>query len=474
MKNYLGQTLGLTVLVVALLFALSLWRTPGQALGLALKPMDIFAAVRRDVPATPESLPYLPAAGDTAWIGDSTLMPPEVSDTVAGDALFAVAPPVDTGYFGRIIEDYTPDRLGLAAFFSVIDSIGSHQRSVRIAFFGDSFVEGDLVLGDLRDTLQGIWGGQGVGFLPITEVSPGFRRTGNMQFDGWKTYSIVQKEPARMPFGINGYVYVPSGEATFHFAGSKWYRNTRQWSTVRLLYQTPAQRQVYYRTNGAAEYSLPLPGTGGRVGQALLQQPGMYDVRLRFPETDSLWVYGISLEDGPGIYVDNFSVRGNSGIGLRRISVETARRFDALLHYDLVIVQFGLNAATAYWTPAKLEWYRKELQRTYAHLRACFPGRPIMVFSIGDRAGKVNGELMTMPSVISIAGMQRDLARENGFLYFDLFHAMGGPGAMVRLAAMEPPEASKDFTHLSHAGGRRVGRRIAQVLIETYQQYRTQ
>jgi sulfoxide reductase heme-binding subunit YedZ len=33
------------------------------------------------------------------------------------DVQFAVAPPVDTGYFGRIIEDYTPDRLGLAAFF---------------------------------------------------------------------------------------------------------------------------------------------------------------------------------------------------------------------------------------------------------------------------------------------------------------------------------------------------------------------
>ena len=44
----------------------------------------------------------------------------------------------------------------------------SKKGKVRIAWYGDSFSDGDILVSDLRDTLQSLYGGNGVGFVPIT------------------------------------------------------------------------------------------------------------------------------------------------------------------------------------------------------------------------------------------------------------------------------------------------------------------
>ncbi len=461
-RNYIGQTVLLPLLIVLLLTALSLRPAPVRVLGIEFKPVDMFESVRLG----PDTLPAFQdeavrlVASDTLDIllpDDSPAMPEPL-------------PPVNVVFFGRILEDYTFDQRGLDRFFAAIDSIRTQQRSVRIAFFGDSFIEGDIVLGDLRDTLQSVWGGRGVGMMPVTSVAPGFRRTCNHQFRGWKTHSIAHNNTPNLPFGIDGNVYVPGPDAHVHYESSKHYANTRQWSVARLFYRASEQQRVVWRVNGAPEVEAPLPGTVRQVAQVSVEQPGMHDVRLRFPASGSVFVYGVSLEDGPGVYVDNFAVRGNHGGLLRKITVDMARDFDELLQYDLVIMQFGLNAATRNWSATKTEWYRKELDRAILHLKACFPGRTIVLFSIADRAERYDGMLRTMPAVRAIANMQRDLARHHGLIFFDLFHAMGGEQSIVHFASTSPPLANKDFTHLTHQGGRLIGRQIGALLLDAHRE----
>ena len=94
------------------------------------------------------------------------------------------------------VEDYTNDTTGLDIFLSALDS--SQNKNVRIAWFGDSYVEGDILLDPLRDTLQAIFGGSGVGFVPIASEVAGFRQTIIHSFDNWKTYAIVgERNPDR-------------------------------------------------------------------------------------------------------------------------------------------------------------------------------------------------------------------------------------------------------------------------------------
>lgn len=247
MKNYLGQTLGLALLVLLLLAGLSFVPENFSIGDFQLRKMDIFADIRSDEMPKPEK--DLPPSDTTAFIPEDTAYL-AVSDTIPADSLGPL-PPKDSASFGKIIEDYTFDQQGLSRFFAAIDSIRT-GRTVRVAWYGDSFVEGDILIGDLRDTLQSVWGGGGVGFVPVTSEVAQFKRTLKHQFHGWTTYSIVKKADYRPPLGINGYAYSPGAEAKIHYEGADYFRHTRTWTQFRLFY-TAEQRQsfVWQQQNGA-------------------------------------------------------------------------------------------------------------------------------------------------------------------------------------------------------------------------------
>jgi len=69
---------------------------------------------------------------------------------------------------------------------------------IRIAWFGDSQIEGDFITQDIREQLQNYFGAQkGVGYVPISSVSSDFRRTakvftsGDVATDNFKNKIIM-------------------------------------------------------------------------------------------------------------------------------------------------------------------------------------------------------------------------------------------------------------------------------------------
>lgn len=469
MKNDLGQTLGLTVLLLVFLIGLSLVPEGLNLAGFPLKKMDIFSDIRQPVVGVPET-----PAIDTTLLPLDTLAWVAGTDSLQADSLRLI-PEVDSALFGKIIEDYTPDQKGLNSFFAAIDSIQSKKRTVRVAFFGDSFVEGDILLGDLRDTLQTLWGGNGVGYVPITSEVARFKRTLVHRYEHWDTYSIVKNHNSNLPFGINGFVYRPLPAAFVHYEGAGYFHHTWGWSQFRLFYQSANNAPFVWQNLDLPPQPDSLKGRPGKLGVWAWKQPNQptraFAFRIDRPDS-TLLVYGASLESGPGFYLDNFSVRGNTGGRLKLISPELAQQFDAFQHYDLIVVQLGLNAALPNLN--NIRWYRAELDQTFSHLRKCFPGKPVLVLSVADRSGKTDGILATLPSVPAIAAMQRELARQHGFLFYDLFHGMGGPGSMIRFATQKPSLANKDYTHLTHEGGKAVGHMLANLILEAQSLYRAQ
>ncbi|MCC6410883.1 MAG: hypothetical protein IT270_04445 [Saprospiraceae bacterium] len=453
MKNYLGQTLALAALTTLLLLALGFLPAGLKIRGISLREMDILSDVRpEEQPEPAQDTLQIVMPGKNAFI-DTTLVV------------------IDSADMGVLLEDYSAQQLRLRAFFSTIDSITSRSHTVRVAFFGDSFVEGDIILGDLRDTLQTRWGGEGVGFVPITSEVARFRRSLQHNYNNWKTHSIVKRNGGNPPYGINGFVYYPKENAELRYEGTSQFKHTRHWSKLRLFYSNTSDSGMVFQINGGAWQPETLPGAD-RISVFEFKQPGIRSAAFRFPHADSLPIYGVSLENGPGIYFDNFAVRGNTGGALKFIQPSTARAFDELLGYDLIVLQVGLNAVTS--SLNNIQWYRAELERTVKHLQACFPGRPILMISVGDRGGKVGEALGTMISVPAIVNMQRSVARDNGLLFFDLFRCMGGEGTMIGFANAKPALAEKDFTHLTHAGGKVMGHKLATVFLKEYENYQSQ
>ena len=106
----------------------------------------------------------------------------------------AVEPPVPIDpHDGEIIvmEDYSPDGNGLKRFKSALAQAGN--RVVRIAFLGDSYIEGDIFTQDVREKLLDQYGGCGVGYVNMYSEFPGFRRSITQSGSGWEVYNVSMK-----------------------------------------------------------------------------------------------------------------------------------------------------------------------------------------------------------------------------------------------------------------------------------------
>ena len=115
------------------------------------------------------------------------------------------------------------------------------QRPVRIAVLGDSFIEGDIMVGDLRSGLQRQYGGCGVGFVPVHSVAAQYRPTVSEEAEGWETWSILndhQKAYTLPGMLFNGV----EEEASIHAKMSDRYPELQEASTLKVIY-AQIQRQ---------------------------------------------------------------------------------------------------------------------------------------------------------------------------------------------------------------------------------------
>ena len=151
------------------------------------------------------------------------------------------------------IEDYgglTEEDRGMMPFYRALSNIHNLNRPVRIAFLGDSFIEGDILTADLRAILQKQFGGCGVGFIPITSETSGFRPTVTHNFDGWNTYAYTDKDKSRQDkrkIGLTGSYYEPHANASMQLRGVKKYASrldTCDLVTFFLKTKTPIELEV--------------------------------------------------------------------------------------------------------------------------------------------------------------------------------------------------------------------------------------
>ena len=180
----------------------------------------------------------------------------------------------------QCFENYTTHSYPLDTLISNLLS----NRQVRVAWFGDSFSEADIVVGDLRDTLQSLYGGNGVGFMPVTFEAPGFRRTIIHQFNGWDTRSFIT-HPQATDLGIAGTVYKPDSGAFVGYDGtSKFYKHTKKFNRIRLFYTSENKNSIKIRLNNDTSLICPLEKTA--LPKAVtVRVPDIRKVVISVPDT---------------------------------------------------------------------------------------------------------------------------------------------------------------------------------------------
>ncbi len=442
MKNKLHYSFLLSLLIIGTLVLIS--KLPRFSVGgVTFKKYDLFADVKT-------------AASDTV-IAKEQRIPDSVvvkQDSIAHKIQEKCKPGI------TCIEDYSKNKTALKKFLKALSSVKNSKNRVRIAFYGDSFIEGDVFCGSFRDSLQSIYGGRGVGFVPITSEVTYFRKTIRHKFANWETESLVAKAPRTTELGPSGHCFVPREGNWVEYKPSK-LRYLRSFADIKLYYKTPIDGVLNYSIDSAAFVDALTQSKG--IQEWSYRGKNIQSVKFEFFPYDTINVYGASFEDGPGVYVDNFSLRGNSGMNLTSISSQIYKDFNKYRKYKLVILQFGLNLITE--QSLNFNSYAERMIAVITQLKKDFPDASFLLLGISDRSSNVTGGYRTMAAIPAMRNAQRLIAQQTRIAFWDMFDAMGGENSMVRYVSADPPLAAKDYTHLNFIGGKKLAGALVKSLV---------
>ena len=356
------------------------------------------------------------------------------------------------------IVDYSAGKPGgLDHFYSQLNLLAQKQavgRPVRIAYFGDSFIEGDILLADLREDLQKHYGGYGVGWIDAGNDLDQYKHTVDKKFTGLTEHMV--KKPASYDAnqaGIAERYYTMNGQATMSYAPfslSHEYPLTEKWASTWLYLRSKGGANVTFEIDGG-KTSTQCVNPSAEV-QAVKMDGVTSHATIKVDGSNTV-LFGTSQEGRDGIVLDNFSMRGSSGTTLAKLPEQMLKEFAQVRPYDLIVFQFGVNAVDAETTPERLKKYMADMK----------------LVSSPDRGSKTSPD-GTMKGVEMLVGYQEQLAADCHVGFYNLFRAMGGPGTMMRIVD-EQGMGTKDYVHINYKGGKYVSERIFKSIVAGQKNY---
>ena len=341
----------------------------------------------------------------------------------------------------------------MSHFYSALSQAGS--RPVRIAFFGDSFIEGDILSCDLREMLQSRYGGKGVGWVDISCVSERFRQTARTTSSGWGKHHANDRGGYQKTFqGLNGGYFIPNGNATFSVTTNKGRAATADRA---LIYLSPDGIALEGAVNGGAMTPLAVSNVGA-MGIAEIRGGNISKLNLK--ASGSGHVLGVALEGNSGIVVDNYSMRGSNGCYIANTSDAMLSTYAQQRPYDLFIFEYGLNIANK--NTRDYSSYTNQFKRVIRKIKAHFPRAGILIMGSGDRGVKTGNGVTTMPGVKELIAAQRQMAADEGVAFWNTYIAMGGEGGIGRM--QQKKQANLDYTHINFAGGKIIAKSLFDAL----------
>lgn len=360
----------------------------------------------------------------------------------------------------RLVAQLTPiedfDTTGIRGMRAFCDTLLNARRPVRIAFFGDSFVEGDILTADLREKLQLAYGGGGTGFAPTSSPLTGFRRTVRTDAKGWTSYNIMQRKRApetlRGHFYVSGWMSQPAAGASTRWESTDARQRLDSCTTAHVLFRSPSDSRVRLTLNDTLRRTFDIPGDEA-VRRIVVRAPHLHALAFEvLSGTEGFAGYGAVFENDAGVVVDNYSVRSNNGQAMFWTNPSVNAQMNALLGYDLVILQYGLNIMQT--GVSNYTNYAGQIEKMVAYVRQCFPTAAVLVLGVSDRSVKTDAGFEPMDAIPHMLGYQRDAAENTGAAFWPTCDAMRSLGGMEQFVANG--WAGKDFTHINYAGGRRV------------------
>lgn len=336
------------------------------------------------------------------------------------------------------------------------------KTKIRIAYLGDSMIEGDRLTKKLRELLQALFGGNGVGFVPVTSNVARFRTTTSDDYSGnWKEINF-KNSPA-------------DAKKTLFFSGRTYFSND-SWTIIRdrtindsvlieksLICGPTAGSHIQYNDQNLTVHA------PDKINRIVLSND--YSTQAKLVINDgALPLYGISFEAPSGVYVDNFSFRGITGIEFNSLDTSFLKAINQKNPYDVIVLGYGVNLL---YKPNEknFTWYRELFNPVLGKLKKCFPNSDIIIVSTADRAFRYNGEYKSAIGIDSVVRLQARLAFKNGLCFYNQFATMGGANSIVKWAEETPALANKDYIHPNERGAKILATHFFHAILNDYNKY---
>ena len=382
----------------------------------------------------------------------------DYSDILPADELIV---PIEEFYSGS----------GNSPMSELYEKLLAGKSSVRVAFMGDSFVEGDILTADLRELMQDSFHGLGVGYAPVASPFTGFRQTIKTQSKGWTPYNIMQLKNVPSPYSddffISGWVAQASEGASTRWEMTERRRHLQECRRVRLLFISRQESVVSITLNDGEERTFSFDADNV-VRQIVIEEPSIHSLEMKVMKgAAGFTAIGAEFDDTQGISIDNFSIRSNNGQAMFRSSPSVNAQINNMRPYDLVILQYGLNIMQAERTNYSL--YAEQVEKMIGYVRSCFPGAAVLVMGVSDRSQKNESGIAPMRSAVNLTEWQRTAAEKCGAAFWNTYEAMQRKGGMTEF--VNKNWAGKDYTHINYAGGREIARELYYAFLQGAQNY---
>ena len=365
-------------------------------------------------------------------------------------------------------EDSLAINRGLNYFFTKLDSAQVMDRPVRIAFFGDSFVEGDMMTEELRTLLQDRFGGRGVGYVPVNHLVAGLRGSVMAKSGGWTRKSVIDRGKHDERMGVDGMMFVSNGSSAWLElrARKDLAKKHRDGGDYGAIFYRPLDGMTLMPSVDGNPVAVSGTMEGNAVSVTYIQ--GDMSVERWTVELNSgehAVVYGSSMESRHGVCLDNLALRNTTGMHLVGIKDDVYEDFFKARSYDLIILEYGLNVVSKL-TGVDYSYSMGRLETAIRKMAKYSPGTSFLIVSIGDRAKKTMDGMESYPSMAEYVEQQRALAQRLGISFWDMNATMLSLGGIAKMAHENPPQATKDYTHINFCGGKVLAKRFFDDLME--------
>ncbi|MCL1851136.1 MAG: hypothetical protein FWF70_07045 [Bacteroidetes bacterium] len=357
-------------------------------------------------------------------------------------------------------------------FFAKAETAREQYKIVRVLYYGDSQIELDRFSSNLRSFLQGKFGGGGPGMVPFHQTIPNGSLnqsyTGDCSsFSLWgEVYKNKENDygPLAKMYRINGY-----NTFTANTPNRKGETDRKDnYSNISLLVNDLKGNftaELTDKTNHT-KYAVQTDTTGIHL---LDFQMNFSTQSFSISMTGNANIYGVLIDDGFGVAVDNIAMRGANGLHFTTMQDSLMRLTFQLLDVGMIVLQYGGNAVPGLSGEKSVDVYVAGIISQIKYLQRVAPNVPILFIGPSDMLSVVDGELKTYKHLPYLVDKLSAEIPKSGAAFWNMYQVMGGANSMR--AWVRKGWAGNDYVHFTAKGAQEIANVLTQTFETMYEYY---